>query len=208
MTDQSPQDVEILEKQTAYKGFFQVHKYRLRHQTFAGGWTDVMERELFARRPAVGVLLYDPRLDVVVLIEQFRIGALGAGINPWMLEVVAGIIDGENESPEDVARREAMEEAGRTITRLEKLYDFLPSPGGCDERVILYCGQVDAVGAGGIHGLAAEHEDIKVVVLPVAEAIRRMDENRIGNCTTISALAWLARFHQDLRRRWLADLPT
>ena len=204
MTVEKPKHVEILERRPLYEGFFRVDKFRLRHQTFAGDWTGVMERELFVRGDAVAVLPYDPVADTVILVEQFRIGALGAALDPWMLEVVAGIVD-KDESDEEVARREAIEEAGCTITRIEKLYDFMPSPGGSSERVILFAGQVDSRGVGGIHGLAEEHEDIKVHVLPAAEAIRLLDEGRITNAITIAALAWLARFHDDVRHRWLGE---
>ena len=50
-------DVEIISKETVFKGYFQIDRYRLRHRTFAGGWTDEMVREVFERGHAVVVLL-------------------------------------------------------------------------------------------------------------------------------------------------------
>ena len=107
-------DVEILDKSEQYKGYFRINRYRLRHRLYAGGWSGELQRELFERGHAVGVLPYDPAADSVVLIEQFRIGALVAGMEPWLTEIVAGIIE-EGEAPEEVARRETREEAGLEV---------------------------------------------------------------------------------------------
>src|SRR5689334_15670486 len=143
-------DVEILEKSERYRGYFRIDRYCLRHRLFAGGWSGQIEREVFERGHAVGVLPYDPAADAVVLIEQFRIGALVAGMEPWLIEVVAGIIE-EGEAPEDVARRETLEEAGLEIRALMPMCRYIVSPGGSSESVRLYCARVDSRGAGGIH---------------------------------------------------------
>ena len=153
--------VEIIHRKTAFKGYFQVDHYRLRHRKFDGGWTESMDREVFERGHAAAVVLYDPRLDVVVLIEQFRVGAYAAGVEPWLIEVVAGIID-PGETPEAVVRREAQEEAGCAIGDLHPIGSFLATPGGSSETLTLFCGRVDASEAGGIHGLDHEGEDIRV----------------------------------------------
>src|ERR1700676_5091838 len=108
------ENVEIIEKTPRYKGFFEIVRYRFRHRLFAGGWSGEIVREVFERGHAVAVLPYDPAADAVVLIEQFRIGALVAGFAPWQREIVAGIIE-KGEGPEDVARREAAEEAGAAV---------------------------------------------------------------------------------------------
>lgn len=104
------QDVEIISKETLFKGFFKMVKYRFKHRLFAGGWSDVVEREMFERGHAAAMLPYDPIKDQVVIIEQIRVGALEHD-HPWQLEIVAGMID-RDESVEDVIRREAHEEAG------------------------------------------------------------------------------------------------
>lgn len=138
----------------------------------------------------------------MVLIEQFRIGPYAVGWNPWLLEGVAGIIE-DGESPEDVAIRETREEAGCEITELVPMLHYLSSPGACTETVALFCGRVDASGAGGVHGLDEEHEDIKVVVYGVDEALEMLREGRIVNGKTIIALQWLALNYSQLKRRWL-----
>ena len=193
--------VEILDKTVCYDGFFRMERYRLRHRLFSGAWSRVLTRELFERGHAAAVLPYDPSLDAVVLVEQFRIGALEAPGSPWLLEIVAGIIE-PDEMPQDVVRREAVEEANCQIQELVHLYDYFVSPGGTSERIALFCGKVDASGAGGLCGLAAEEEDIRVSVVPFAEAIAQLQAGKINSAAPIMALQWLQLNHDQLRRRW------
>ena len=193
--------VELLDKSERYSGFFRINCYRLRHRLFAGGWSGAIEREVFERGHAVGVLPYDPVADSVVLIEQFRIGALVAGMSPWLIEVVAGIAE-EGEAPEEVARRETQEEAGLEIQALMPMCRYLVSPGGSSESVRLYCGRVDSRGAGGIHGLAEEHEDIRVDHLPYGEAMRLLEEGLVTNSVSLIALQWLALHRDRVRAAW------
>ena len=160
----SQADVEVLQRETCFKGFYRLDRLQLRHRQFAGGMGPQLSRELFVRHDAVCVLPYDPQRDSVVLIEQFRIGAMDKSSNPWLLELVAGLID-KDEQPEEVARREAVEEADLELTALWPITQYYPSPGGSDERVHLYIGRCDSEGAGGVHGLAEEGEDIRVHVL-------------------------------------------
>lgn len=200
-TTPSERAVEVLEKTTPYRGFFRMDVYRLRHRTFDGGWTQVLSREVFERGHAVAVLPYDPERDRVILIEQFRIGAFAAGLDAWLLETVAGIIEA-GESAEEVARREAQEEAGCHITDLAPIAEVMLSPGGCSETLSIYCGRVDSRGAGGIHGLAHEGEDIRVLVLPPEEALARVMATRGANANAIIPLQWLLLNRQELRGRW------
>jgi ADP-ribose pyrophosphatase len=195
--------LEILDRETAYRGFFRVDRYRLRHRLYAGGWSVALSREVMDRGNAAGVLLYDPARDAVVLIEQFRLAAHLAGYPARQLEIVAGIVDRDGESEIDVARREALEEAGLSVAgELVPIHRFLTSPGGTTETVALFCGRVDAGSAGGIHGLAAEHEDIKVVVKSYDEVRRMLRAGRIDNAFTLIALYWLAANRMRLRRLW------
>lgn len=195
---------EILDKEVCYQGFFRLERYRLRHTLFGGGWSGELMRELLERGQAAAILLYDPERDSVVLIEQFRIGALTAPSGPWLLEIVAGIVD-EHETGEDVARREAMEEAGFAVLDLIPICEYLVSPGGTSERIKVYCGRVDATEAGGIHGLAHEGEDIRVRVVPFAEALNMLSAGRVDSASPIIALQWLALHREDVRRRWLKN---
>lgn len=195
--------IEILDRKTAYQGFFRIDRYRLRHRLYAGGWSGELTREVFERGHAVGVLLYDPARDALVLIEQFRLAAHLVGLPAWQLEIVAGIIDRAGESAPDVVRREAKEEAGLTIDgEVLPIHRYLTSPGGSTETVALYCGRVDSRDAGGIHGLADEHEDIKVMVKSFDETMALVRADKIDNGFTLVALYWLAANRERLRRSW------
>ena len=196
-------DVEITARDEVYRGYLRLDAYRLRHRRHAGGWTDEMSRELVERGHAVAVLPYDPVLDEVVLIEQFRIGAYAAGRPPWQIEIVAGIIEA-GEAPEDVARRECIEECGCRIEELIHVCDILTSPGVLSETTAIYCGRADASGAGGIHGLVDEHEDIRAIALGAETAFAWLDQGRILNCPAIIALQWLRRERARIRRDWRA----
>jgi len=200
LNDDDPR-VQVCEKTTPYRGYFRIDRYRLRHRRFDGGWTGVMSRECFERGHAAAVLPYDAARDAVVLIEQFRVGAYAAGLDPWLTEIVAGIIE-PGESPQDVARREALEEAGCRIRELALIGRALVSPGGTSEIIHLFCGQVESAGLGGLHGLDHENEDIRAFVLPFAEALAELEAGRIVNAPAIMALQWLALNRDRLRRAW------
>lgn len=203
MSPRSDDAVEIVDRETCFEGFFRVDRYRFRHRLYRGGWSPELSREVFSRGRAVGLLLYDPARDAVVLVEQFRLAAHLAGWSAWQIEVVAGIVEHEGETDPDVARREAREEAGLTIEGdLLPVHNFLTSPGGTTESVAIFCGRVDAGAAGGVHGLAEENEDIKVVVKPYAEVMRLRRGGGIENAFTLIALYWLAANRPRLRRLW------
>src|SRR5262245_58116887 len=194
--------VQILGKTVCYDGFFRIERYRLRHQLFRGGWSPEITRELFERGHAAAVLPYDPMLDAVVLIEQFRIGALETPGDPWLLEIVAGVIDKPDETPEDVVRREAIEEANCAIQDIVHICDYFVSPGGTSECISLFCGKVDAAGVGGVCGLEEEAEDIRVIVVPFPEALAQLQAGNIRSAAPIIALQWLQLNHDHLRTRW------
>ena len=202
-------DVELLDAETVYQGYFRVDRWRLRHRLFAGGWSQPFFREVFDRGHAVAVILYDAAADALVLIEQFRVGALAASrarectapFNPWLVEVVAGIIDA-GETAEAVARREALEEAGCQVREIFEVCRFVLTPGVSSETITLYCALVEAPATGGIHGLDHEHEDIRVLVVPAAEAFAWLEAGRITNATALIALQWFRLHHGEVRARW------
>ena len=190
-------DAEILGTETVFQGYFRVDRLTIRHATFAGDSIEIC-REVFKRGNAVCVLLYDPKADKVVMVEQFRVGALAAE-SPWMLEVVAGIVE-PGETAEDVARREAVEEAGLTLDQVQPIIRYLPSGGGCDEWIDLMYAEVDSSVAQGLHGLADEGEDIKVHVLCAQEAFDLVVSGAINASPAIIALQWLELNKSRLKR--------
>ncbi len=192
------EDIEVKQLETAYQGYFKMLKYTFRHRCFAGTWSPIISRELFERGHAVAVLPYDPITDQLILIEQVRVGAFAAGLSPWQLEIVAGVID-ENELPEQVALREAKEEAGLSIYALHPITRYLSSSGGCSETISLYLGLVDTSEAGGIFGLSDENEDILVHKISRKAALTLLEEGKIENAASIIALQWLALNHHKLQ---------
>jgi ADP-ribose pyrophosphatase len=149
------------------------------------------------------VLLYDPVAQQMVLIEQFRVGAYVNHLpSAWILECVAGLVD-EGETNEATARREAKEETGCDVGRLEFIGSYLSSPGLSDELVSIYVGEVDAAGAGGVHGHVAEGEDIRTIIFSVEEALAAADQGAVVNIMAQLALLWFARHGEALRQRWL-----
>jgi ADP-ribose pyrophosphatase len=195
-------DVEILGAETGFARHLKVEVVRFRHRRFAGGWSGERVFDVVRRGAAVGVVLYDPERDGVVLIEQFRVAALYGGRSPWQIEAVAGLVDSE-ETPDEVARREVREETGLDpVGPLLPIQCMLPACGSFDEAVWLFCGRVDSRDAGGIHGLAEEHEDIRVTVKTVAEVEAMLDSGQIESAHTLVCLYWLLRHRDRLRREW------
>tara|TARA_R110000823_G_scaffold295738_6_gene415694 strand:+ start:21097 stop:21717 length:621 start_codon:yes stop_codon:yes gene_type:complete len=195
-------DVRILDDRIVWSGHFAVRKVTLQHRLFNGGWSEPVAREIFERGNAVGVLPYDPVSDTLVMVEQFRPGALRADAGPWMLELIAGVV-GEGESDREVAHREAMEEAACELAELMPIATVYPSAGACSERVTLYCGRlIAAAKPGEVHGLQEEGEDILVHSVARTEALALLAADRVPNGHTLIALQWL-HIHADfLRERW------
>ncbi|MHA1057239.1 ADP-ribose diphosphatase [Enterobacter mori] len=194
-------DVEIIARETLYSGFFSMDLYRFRHRLFNGEMSGEIKREIFERGHAAVLLPFDPVRDEVVLVEQIRIAAYDVSESPWLLEMVAGMIE-EGESVEDVARREALEEAGLVVGRTKSVLSYLASPGGTSERLSIMVGEVDATTAEGIHGLADENEDIRVHVVSREQAYQWVEEGKIDNAASVIALQWLQLHYQTLRNEW------
>jgi len=187
-------DVDIQESRECYSGFLKVSQLQLRHRLFGGGWSGTVTREIVQRAAGVGVLLYDPELDKVLLVEQFRVGCLDSHRGPWKLELVAGLID-KDESPEQVAIRETGEEADIEIGHLLPVCNYCLSPGSSSEYMHTYCAGFDAAEVAAkpqqVFGLNEENEDIRTVLLSRAEADKAIVDGSIDNAMTIIALQWL-----------------
>lgn len=194
-------DVKIVEKNTLYRGFLSVEQYLLRHRLFEGGWSQTLIREVFNKSAAAAALLYDPYLDKVVLLEQFRVGALGDKDSPWLIEVVAGLLQ-PGEEPAELAIRETKEEAGLEVKDLHFICQYWVAPGFSNEQVTLFCAKVDATNAGGIHGLPEEGEDIRVMVVTPENAYQSIASGQIKNAPTIIGLQWLQMNKTMLQAKW------
>lgn len=195
-------DYEILKRETLYSGIFKFMRYTLRFRMFNGAFSPPVTREILETGPVVAVLPYDPILDQVVLIEQFRPGAINSGEKPWLLEIIAGRFEVHKETPAAVAKREAKEEANCDILDLYPICNYFVTPGACDEHLQLFCGRVDASEVGGIHGLAEEHEDIATLTLPTKEAFMLLQAGKIKTSPAIISLQWLKLNQEWLKQLW------
>jgi ADP-ribose pyrophosphatase len=195
--------VGVVERRLVYRGFFDFEVLKLQHRRFDGAMSDVVTREILHIPNAAAVLPYDPVTDELVLIEQFRTGALHHGEGPWLLETVAGLLE-PGEDPVAAARREIVEEAGLEAGRLEPIGVYIASPGAVTERTTVFIAEVDSTKAGGVHGLAAETEDIMSHVVACRTAFAWLEDGRIVAANAVIALRWLQVHGPALRRRWLA----
>jgi ADP-ribose pyrophosphatase len=195
------EDVSIATVATKYKGFFKVNEYQLTHKLFSQKQSNEFSREVFERGDAVVVVLYDQTKDKLLLLEQFRAGALRTADTPWMLEFVAGMFD-DNESPIDVAVRETKEEANIDLSpeQVKPIMKYLSSPGGMSECIHLYWAAFDSdtVSSGEIYGLDDENEDILLHIISRTDALALLDQGKICNAATIIGLQWLAMNYQNL----------
>jgi len=201
MNQFSRKDLTVVKKEVIWQGYFRMIKYYFTHALFSGGRSQIIERELFERDTAVAVIPYDPVSDEIVLVEQIRVGTFEHNVNPWMVELVAGMIE-EGEQADDVAKRELAEETGLECQKLEKIMSYLVSPGGTSEKIELYIAQVDAASASKIAGLEEEGEDIRTLRLSVTDVIEQLNQSRFQNGVTIVGLQWLALNHQRIKQKW------
>ena len=197
-------DIEIVKDESLYQGFFNMRKIQFRHKLFAGGWSGVVTRELLVKGAASAVIAYDPERDSVILVEQVRIGAYDPKLpnSPWLFELIAGMVE-EGETPENVALRESVEEAGVQVENLQHALSVWDSPGGVLERIHLFAGKVDSRQAKGLHGLAEEHEDIRVHVVTRETAYQWMQQGKIDNGIAVMGLQWLQLNYARLQKEWL-----
>jgi ADP-ribose pyrophosphatase len=197
-------DVAIERAETGFQRHLRLDTFRFRQRLLSGEWSGARDYDVLRRGPAAAIVLYDPDRDQVVLIEQLRLPALLAGASPWQVEVPAGLVDADA-TPAAAALREVAEETGLVPAGpLIPIQRYMPSPGASDENVQLYCARVDASGAAGVHGLADEGEDIRVVVKSFAEVEALLDAGAIENGHSLIGIYWLARHRERLRRLWRA----
>lgn len=193
----SASDVTIESREFLFRGFIQVEKVSFRHRLFnQPDYSPVIQRELIHRPEAAGVLLYNDQQQRFALIEQFRVGALNDSESAWQLEVIAGVLDGD-EAPEDCIRRESLEESGCEVQQLQHLFSFYPSAGACSEFFHLYAAEVELPKMGGIFGMPDEGEDIQLHLFDYSELGTLLKNGRLRNAPVIMALQWLAQHLQQ-----------
>jgi len=198
----SHQDVQIIRREPILESWLRVDKISLKHKLFEQGWSGEIQRELLVKQSAVGVLLYDPQRDEILLVRQFRIGMIDSKQSPWLLELVAGLVD-SGEEPGDVVIREAMEEADCEPTDLIHICNYYNSPGASTEAIHLYCGRVDTSNAGGVFGLQDEGEDIEVVVMKYDDVLSAVQSGQINNAMSLIAIQWLQLNKVKVVQRWV-----
>ena len=196
------EDVAIETRATPYAKFFSVEDWRLGWRQFDGRMGAPADRAVFVMADAVTVLPYDPIRDRVLLIEQFRAGPLARGdAAAWQLEAVAGRID-PGETPEQAARREALEEAGLTLDALIPVADYYPSPGAITEYLYSFVALTDLPdGVAGVFGVEEEAEDIRGHLIPFAHMMDLVATGEIANAPLILTALWLQRERPRLRAR-------
>lgn len=189
-TARSLDDVDIHSRETIGQGWGRLERFVLRHRRFDGEWSEAITRDLYTIGEVAMIIPYDPALDAVLLIEQFRTCGLYWNEATWLIEAVAGLVD-TDETPMQVAQREAIEEANCKISHPVHIATVYSSPGGYGERTHMYAGIADLSGTGGIHGLAHEHEDIRAIAVPLDEAYAAAMDGRIRDAKTILMIQWL-----------------
>ncbi|MGE3320028.1 MAG: NUDIX domain-containing protein [Candidatus Berkiella sp.] len=186
------QDVEIKQKNLVHDGFFKMKELHLRHRCFSGEWSPWLVREQIMRQDAAAILLVDLEQEALILVEQLRVGLIEERAHsPWMLEIVAGLLE-DGEDPKETIRREALEEAHCIVGPLHHIAEFYNSPGGFAEKTTLFCANVLQRNVQEKGGVQEEHEDIRIHTLPIQEVLLAFAKGELlSSASTVIALQWL-----------------
>ncbi len=195
-----PEDLEEVRRWQPYQNFFAVEEYDLRFRRFDGAMSAEVNRAVFISADAAVVLPYDPVRDRVLLIEQFRMGPHARGDRePWLLEAIAGRIDGA-ETPEEAVRREAQEEAGLSLQALLPATHYYPSPSAKSEFLYTYVGLADLPdGIAGVGGVPGEAEDIQSHLMTFEALFDLVESGEVTAGPLALLTYWLALRRDALR---------
>jgi len=155
-----------------------------------GQWVE-QARESYDRGNGAAVLLYNKKKQTVILISQFRMPTyMNGNETGLMIEVTAGLLDGDD--PQTCVIKEAEEESGFRVKKVEKVFEAYMSPGAVTEIIHFYIAAYDdkdKVSEGG--GIAAEQEDITVLELDFKKALDMVSKGEIKDAKTIMLLQYL-----------------
>ncbi len=180
---------QIINKKDLYSGFFKLKKLEFVHKQHDGKWSNKVDREIFSGSHISTLLPYDPLRNEIVLIQQFRAGVISRYDDDYLYEIVAGIID-ENESPEDTAIRECVEETGCKVNKIEPIQSYFPAPGSSESYYHLFLGEINSFEGERIMGLESENENILVKSYKVEQVRNMLRQKEIKNGLTLIALQW------------------
>ena len=195
-----PDDLAVARRRQVYARFFAVEEYDLRYRRFNGEMSPQVNRAVFLSGDAVTVLPYDPVRDRVLLVEQFRMGPFARGDGqPWLLEPIAGRVD-PGETPEDTARREAVEEAGLALGAVLPVANYYPTPGAKAEYLYSFVAIADLPdGVEGVFGIEGEAEDIRGHLVGFHRLMDLVASGAVSNGPLILTALWLQRERDGLR---------
>ena len=180
---------KIITRKDLYSGFFKLKKLEFVHEKHDGSWTNKVEREIFGGAHVSTLLPYDPLRKEIVLIKQFRAGAISRYDDDYLYEIVAGIID-KNELPEETAKRECVEETGCKVNKIIPIQGYFPAPGSSESYYHLFLGEVNSFEGERIMGLESENENILVKSYKVEHVRYMLKKKEIKNGLTLIALQW------------------
>lgn len=183
--------IEEIKKEIIYKGFLTFERHFFRQQKNDGEWSEIFSRELLIRRNAVAVLLHDPVLDTFLFTRQFRPGGNYQN-EPFIYEIVAGLID-EKEKPVETVERETKEESGvQDIRNIQLICEHYPSCGSCTEKVFLFYAQADLSNVDKVGGCKEEDEFIEVFTFKYDEMMEKFKNGDFKTSNSYISLFWFA----------------
>jgi ADP-ribose pyrophosphatase len=197
--------VRVLERANVYDdNFLHVARAKVQYRHANGEMGEPVSRLAVSHGDAVGVLVYDPGTEEVVLVRQFRYPVYDNPLHKakpdeiarraWLLEIVAGLME-DGQTAEETARRELQEEIGYDVTgQLEHIATVYTSPGSNTEQITLFLAEVDTLAQGDDSGggLAEEGEDTEQIKLPLQEALAMLERHEFSDAKTVLALQYLA----------------
>lgn len=199
-------EVRVTAVRRPYLGYFMVEEQDLSFPRFDGGRSPLVTRAAFVAGDAATVLPWDPVLDRVLVVEQFRFAPfVRDDPHPFSIEAIAGRID-PGETAEQAARREAEEEAGLTLGPMERVAAYYPSPGAVTEHLTSFVARADLADAVmRLGGVADEAEDIRAHVIPFARLMDLVVSGEVANGPLILTALWLDGQRDRLRAAWEAS---